>query len=126
MAVAAWRVRSDPGCRYIVHFWELVDGPDDVPTVTRSVCGAPFWPQYGRRLLGLPWPGSYRCVCDALDPGYCEFGMLRPGGLECHRYRLVGTRAVPREDESMVRASLQSLRTIGLPDTPESILPPGP
>jgi hypothetical protein len=126
MAVAAWRVRADPGCRYIAHFWERAEGPDGAPKPMQTACGAPFWPQYARRLLGLPWPGSYRCGCDGLGPGFGEFGLMGPRGLELHRYRLVGTRSVSREEEPGVRASLRSLKTIGLADPPDALHHPRP
>jgi hypothetical protein len=69
--------------------------------------------------VGLSWPGTYRCDCCDRDGGTREFGTTRPQGLVIHRYRLVGTQSVSRADEAGVRASLQSLKTIGLADPPD-------
>ena len=76
MGTAAYRVRFDPSCEFIHHLWERSDTPGGT---LRSIIGtghpAPFWPQYWRRLLGKPWPGTYRCRC--VDPTYAINGAVQ-------------------------------------------------
>jgi hypothetical protein len=121
MLATAIRVEYDPGCQYIQHTWGREGGPDDAPEVTTTICGAPFWPQYWRRLLGRPWTGDYRCDCLDLE---CDCGPYRKRlGTEGHCYRGLGTRSVTREEYRGVKASLQSLKRIGLGRTPPPTIP---
>lgn len=53
VAPALWIV-SDPKNDYHTHDCSEVLG-------RRSVHVTPFWPRYGRLLLGRPWPGDYVC-----------------------------------------------------------------
>jgi hypothetical protein len=35
--------------------------PEPVPDMRVELHRSPFWPRYWRRVLHLPWPGSYVC-----------------------------------------------------------------
>lgn len=104
MGSTAYYVGYDRGCHWIIHDWERRDSPG----ITTTPCVAPFWPQYWRRLLGRPWPGTFRCECANEDQ------MLGIGvGTECRAYRYLSSRAVSPEEAGWVQATLQSLKVIG-------------
>src|SRR3954447_24866697 len=88
MAVIAYRVENDPSSRYIHHLWVRNDLPEGLPRWPVGTLSVPnFWPQYWRRLLGLPWPGSYICRC--ADPRYAV------NGATSQFFDLIGSRAGP-------------------------------
>lgn len=49
--------------------------PEDEGRVVRFFTHhVPFWPSYWRHLVGLPWPGTYRCGCGFLGEDLASFG----------------------------------------------------
>jgi hypothetical protein len=116
-ALTAFHVGYDLECRWVSHVWERTDDPGDGDRrTTTTVCVAPFWPQYWRRLLGRPWPGAFRCECSK------EYRMLAIGrGTECRPHRYLSSRAVSREEAGWVQASLQSLKVVGKRSNPPSV-----
>jgi hypothetical protein len=108
MAVTAFHVWYDPECRWLAHVWVREDGPDVVPRPTTTThCVAPFWPQYWRKLLEIPWPGTFACDCLTGESRMISIGVVT----ECRPHRLVGSRAVSPDEAWGVGVSLQSLKT---------------
>jgi len=101
MATVAYRVQVDPQSRYIHHLWgERKDSPEGLRrSITSTLCHAPFWPLYWRRLLGQPWPGTYRCRCD--DPRYAINGAVS------QFYTLIGSRPGSSDSVEPINALLR-------------------
>lgn len=108
-AGTAYKVQHDPGSRWVRHVWVRDGGPDDYPNPTTTACVPTFWPQYWRKLLGRPWPGTY--ACDFHD-GPPQLIGIRVG-TECRPYRLVETLPVSADEAWQVEACLRSLKTLG-------------
>ena len=72
-AIALWLIRTailvenDWKHRTLFHLFVM---PDPATPAFGLVCPlpTPYWPRFWRRLLGLPWPGSFDCGCRARPP----------------------------------------------------------
>jgi hypothetical protein len=116
IAATAYHVDHDPECRWLVHEWKRTDLPDLDQKPTTTVCVPPFWPQFWRKLLYQPWPGTY--LCDETRE-ICMLGVVGIGpSTECRPHKYVGSHAVSREEAGWIEATIQSLKTIGPPLKP--------
>jgi hypothetical protein len=102
MIAVVYRVQAASHKEDLFHLWVRKDlsRPEDRAGGLRgsllgTSCCADFWPRYWRRLLGQPWPGTYRCRCvaseDAIDPAAPK-GANNAAIAITQTYRLVGTR----------------------------------
>lgn len=71
LSATAFNVYRDRETYYLFHYYPWM-GTDPIhgPHERFSGHAAPFWPRYWRRLLGLPWPGSYVCTQGGHDAGF--------------------------------------------------------
>jgi hypothetical protein len=104
-AITAYHVQYDLGCKWIRHVWMRIDEPTGPPRLLAGECVAPFWPQFWRKVLRQPWPGTFRCEC---WEGERRFGM------ESRPHLCISSRAVDREEACEIQACHQSLKSIGL------------
>jgi hypothetical protein len=92
MIAVVYRVQAATHKEDLFHLWVRKDllMPKDRPEGLRrsflgTTCCSPFWPRYWRKLLGQPWPGTYRCSC-------CEAPQYTINGATKQLYSYIGTR----------------------------------
>lgn len=71
LGATAFDVYRDRETYYLFHYYPWM-GTDPIHGPQERFSGhpAPFWPRYWRRLLGLPWPGSYICFQAEHEKGF--------------------------------------------------------
>jgi hypothetical protein len=105
MITVAYRIQAETHDEFLYHLWVLKDSPNEPRrSIMGTLCRAPFWPRYWRRLLGQPWPGSYTCRCD--DPHYAINGGIS------QFYALVGSRTGPYYGDRLFPSSISSWESI--------------
>jgi hypothetical protein len=64
LLLAAIQIEREPNSQTLCHLRRFTDNGERIAFGHGSTAWT-FWSKYWRRVLGLPWPGSFVCPCKA-------------------------------------------------------------